>query len=67
MFTRGELNGACAAPKVRRLNIVLFIQRERGQEGFGCVIVLFIKLKEGFAGQETHFPTLSPVGHARIK
>lgn len=44
---------------MERLNIVLFISRERGGEGLGCVVVLFDKLKEVSAGQETTFPTLS--------
>ena len=34
--------------------------RERAREGLGCAVVLFDKLKEGSAGQETAFSHTFP-------
>lgn len=64
MFTRGEVEGSCGASKVHgEIEYCPFhLQRDgekEGEKGLGCVIVLFVKLKEGSTRRETRFPTLS--------
>lgn len=64
MFTRGEVERACGASKVHGETeyCPFHLQRDgkkEGEKGLGCVIILFVKLKEGSARQETRFPTLS--------